>query len=300
MLVIVLWLLALLTVMTMAFSSSIRTETQSMRNIIDKARADHLADAAIQYAISSLLNTTPETPLSRDGSSSSLNFAGEQLQLQIWDEHGKIDINIVTEEQLQSLFLSLELEMNQADALVGAIIDWRDEDELRHLNGAEASEYIHAGLRSRPSNKPFLSISELQQVIGFDRWLYSRIAPLVTVNGYGSKINPEFASREALLALPGVDHIEVEALLEARAQRTENQSSEPLPKLSGVDSWLTNAIGPVYTIRGSVKLNSGTQSVREIVVWLPQMGEIKNYYVLESRVVDNLLNGAAIRANYME
>jgi general secretion pathway protein K len=289
MLIIVLWLLTLLTVMAMGFSSSIRTEVRSMRNIIDKAKADHLADAAIQRGIFRLINADPESLQSHDGSIFSFNYAGERLQYQIWDERGKIDLNIATEMQLQALFMSFDFDSNRANSLTGAIIDWRDEDKLRHLNGAEASEYINAGLRSRPSNRPFQSVAELQQVMGVDEAIYTSIAPLVSVHSYGDKINPAVAPKAALLALPDVNPIEVETLIEARAQRANNPTIEPLPKLTGVSQWLTNAVGPVYTIRGRVQLSSGAQSNYEQVIWLPAKEGLKSFYVLESKSVDNRL-----------
>lgn len=294
-LVVVLWLLTLLTIMAMGFSSSMRTETRSMRNIIDNVKAGQLADAAIHQGIFKLLNRTPEEQQQSYGLATSFSYNGEQLRLQLWDEQGKININLATEEQLAALFLSLNLELSQSDSLIGAIIDWRDEDELRQLNGAEAAEYVRAGLRSRPSNKPFQSIAELQQVLGISSDIYSAIAPLITIYSSEGKINPALASKEALLALPNVDPIEVEALLQARALRADNPTEvAPLPMLTGVEPWLTNATGPFYTIRGTVQLSSGAKVTHEMLIWLPATAEMKNYYVLESRTVDN-----PIKANYI-
>jgi len=59
--------------------------------------------------------------------------------------------------------------------LVNAIIDWRDEDDLVGLEGAEKEEYKEAGLSYQPPNKPFKSIEELQMVLGMNEQIFKWI-----------------------------------------------------------------------------------------------------------------------------
>jgi general secretion pathway protein K len=47
--------------------------------------------------------------------------------------------------------------------LVDAILDWRDEDDLHLVNGAEDPDYKAAGLPYGAKDGPFDSLEELQQ-----------------------------------------------------------------------------------------------------------------------------------------
>ena len=64
---------------------------------------------------------------------------------------------------------------DQQTRLVNAILDWRDEDDLVHIEGAEKKEYQDAGLNYQPQNKPFQSIEELQLVLGMNETVFKWI-----------------------------------------------------------------------------------------------------------------------------
>jgi len=65
---------------------------------------------------------------------------------------------------LKGLMTQAPVDAEQQTRLVSAILDWRDEDDLVHIEGAEKTEYEDAGLSHQPRNKPFQSIEELQLV----------------------------------------------------------------------------------------------------------------------------------------
>jgi hypothetical protein len=54
----------------------------------------------------------------------------------------------------------------EADAVSDCILDWRDEDSLTRMRGAEEKDYAAKGLPYRPANGPFNVMSELFLVIG--------------------------------------------------------------------------------------------------------------------------------------
>src|SRR4029077_17167293 len=120
------------------------------------------------------------------------------------DESGKIDINSAGDDILQQLFVSIGMSPDQAGQLSPAIQDWRAPDDLERPHGAEASEYKSAGLSYVPRNAPFQTVSEVQQVLGMNYELYSRIEPAITIYAGGAEPNAAYAPLEALLALPGM------------------------------------------------------------------------------------------------
>lgn len=282
-LVVVLWISALLAVMATGFSTSMRMESRAARNLVENIRVRALADAAVQRGISDLLNaTTEKLPLS-DGTATSFTFGGGDLSVAIQSERGKADLNKAPEIFLKGVLRQSGMADAAADALGDAIADWRDEDDFRRLNGAEAPEYRSAGLKFEPTNAPFRTVAELEQVIGIDHRTFQRLSPLFTVHSYIAKINPDFAPRQVLAAIPGVNMVEVDALVAAREKNKYNDVDSPLPLLSGVADWISQSPGPVYTIRGSAILPSGARFTREVVVWVPTIGG-ERYWVLDVRV----------------
>jgi hypothetical protein len=54
----------------------------------------------------------------------------------------------------------------EADVISDCILDWRDEDSLTRMHGAEEKDYEAKGLPYRPANGPFNTMAELLLVMG--------------------------------------------------------------------------------------------------------------------------------------
>src|SRR5207248_8576431 len=78
------------------------------------------------------------------------------------DESSKIDLNYASDALLRSLMTSVGgLDDQAASHVVDAILDWRDPDDAKRPNGAEADDYRAAGLKYGPSNAPVETVGEL-------------------------------------------------------------------------------------------------------------------------------------------
>lgn len=84
--------------------------------------------------------------------------------LEIVDEACKLNINTATKEQLLCL---PEME----EEIVGAIIDWRDEDDDESQGGAEGGYYLNLEYGYEIRNGPFRTVRELFMVKGVTREL---------------------------------------------------------------------------------------------------------------------------------
>ncbi len=91
--------------------------------------------------------------------------------------------------------------VDDVDALVNALVDWRDGDDIVTENGAEAAEYASAGLAYGPRNAPLLSVDELGLVLGFDQDLVDWLRPYVSVASMSAGIDPRFADPELVMML---------------------------------------------------------------------------------------------------
>ncbi|MGZ5593859.1 MAG: general secretion pathway protein GspK [Usitatibacter sp.] len=263
-LVLVMWVAVLLTVIASSFIVERRSEMLVVRNSVSMARAEAIADAGVQRAVFEMYRTdnSPDG-WKRDGSTYGWAFDGVPVKVEIRDESAKIDINTAADPLLRGLFVSQGLADDAAAALVNAILDWRDPDSFKRPNGAEEAEYRAAGLSYRPANAPFQAIEELQLVLGMRPEIYRRVAPLITVFSRQSGINPQLATRDVLLALPGVNSETVDQYIALReAAREQGLPLPPFPQAGAYTSSYTM----VASVRSEARLDDGTVFAREAVV----------------------------------
>jgi general secretion pathway protein K len=283
-LVVVLWVLAALAVIAAALSSGLRVEARVARNAVSLAEARALAEGAVAIGIARALATVAGSgePWRLDGAVYEVSLHGRTLRVGITQESGRIDLNAADVRLLASLFASAGARADEAEAIADAIADFRDADDDTHLKGAETADYEGAGLPYPAKNAPFESVDELQQVLGVTPALFRAVRPAVTVFTGLPTVNPTYAPRAALLALPGVDRGEVEALLAARAENQYSPVPRPLPPLSGVEDWTSDTEIAVFLVRGEATLADGATFAREAVVWVPTGGPVP-YWVLDWR-----------------
>ena len=278
-LVVVLWGVTLLAVVAASFTTTTRTETKLARNLLDNAKARALADAGAHRAVLALLNQKSEgiedlQPVAGEGNwwldraPRRFRFGDGIAIVSVQDEGGKIDLNRAPDDLLRGLFRSVGLDEDKANALVDAIGDFRDADDSRRLNGAEDDDYRAAGLPWGTKDRPFEAVEELARVLGMTPRLYRAVAAFLTVHSARGKIDLMSAPREVLLAVPGVDAGEVEALLAARTAIEGPIGREPLPLLSGARGYFSLSGRRVYTVRAEAHTESGAVFVREAVVRL--------------------------------
>lgn len=264
-----LWLLALLTLIGLNLSASSRIELKLTANLKAAAAARHAADAGINWAQWSL--TQPGTTgWLADGSQRSLELEGLQILVTLADEQGKIDLNEAGPQLLEGLFRAVEVEEATAVALSEAILDWRDEDDLRRPNGAELDEYLAAG-RDAPGNRAFERPEELKQVLGMDAALYQRVLPALTLLSNKAEVNPQMAPPLVLRALQGLSEDAIEQFIESR--RRNYAEGVPAPLLTGVDPMLLTLASAGFNYAVDIEVMAGTQLLSHQRVWLARRGQ---------------------------
>lgn len=266
-LVLVLWMLALLSLIAGNLVFSSRTTVLVAGNLQSQAKAEALADAGAYKAIHELVR--PQTDPQRwkgDGLTHLWNFQEAALRVTILDESAKIDLNAAPTVLLKGLFRALGVAEADADALADAVADWRDADDLRSLHGAEKADYAAAGRNYGPANAAFETIEELRQVLGMNDVLFRKLERLVTVHSQRAGINSAVAPREVLLALPGATPEQVDFFLGQR--RILLDQGLPSPAFPGVLGLSAGAIGSVFSIQVEAVLSDNVRFFREAVVRL--------------------------------
>lgn len=229
-LVLVLWILSLLTIMAGSFALTMRRESAIIAGIKDNAGATAAAEAGIAAAQMLLLHPDQSKRWRADGNIYQVDFGQTKVRVRILSESGKIDINKADQVLLQAVMEKSPLDEDKQAKLIGAIIDWRDGDDLLSLEGAEKDEYRKAGLKYQPRNKPFQSLEELQMVLGMDEKTFNWLQPLITIYSGQAQVNTKVASAKVLKLLPGIDAGLLDSYLASRLESAK--TGQPAPEFN--------------------------------------------------------------------
>jgi general secretion pathway protein K len=222
-------------------------------------------------------------PWRADGTVYAWHFGGGALRAAVESEAGKIDLNAADEALLRGLFLSARwtgpdgapqgLDEAEADALVDAVRDFADPDDLTRLNGAEDRDYLAAGLPWGAKDAAFEAVEELQQVLGMTAPLYQAVAPALTVYTGAKGVDARLAPRQVLLALSAASggsagtETEAQAVDDYLAARAE-APADAAPAFPAARGQRARARARVYTIHAEARVPSGAVFAREAVVRL--------------------------------
>lgn len=265
-LVLVLWAVTLLTVIASSFAYTSRTETLLARNQVTAVRARVLADAGIERALYELYKPVADPQRWKtDGRTNAWAFDGVTVRIMIRDESARININRAPEALIQGLLRNAGLNDEEVARLADAIADWRDPDDFRRANGAEARDYEDAGRNYTPANGAFETIDDLRLVLNMTPEVYKKISGSLTVHSARTGFNALTAAPEVLYAIPGVNRDAVAQYIAQRERaRKEGQPLEPFAPALPFAS-VNNA---VYNIVAEAETEDGSAFVREASVQL--------------------------------
>jgi general secretion pathway protein K len=262
--IIVLWLTIMLTVIASGFAFSMRSEALSARNALSLAQARTAADGAIDRVAFELSRPRYPTAWLSDGQQHAWQEGDVAVVATAVDESARIDLNAAPDALLKGLLEHVaETDPETTARIVDAIQDWRDPDDSKRPNGAEEADYRQAGLKQKPANAPFETVSELSRVMGVTPAIYARIADSLTVQSRQPGVNAQLAPRDVLLAMPNATPALVDAYL---AQRADAQAAKlPVPPFAPAANYVAGAV-PVWRIRAMATAPDGVTFAREAVV----------------------------------
>ena len=264
-LVIVLWMVALLSIVAASLAFSMRTETTLAHDLVAQAQARALAEAGVYRGILELYNPDRLRRWRGDGSPHRIRLGGVSITVSLQDEAGKIDLNSAQRDLLGTLLRASGIDDERRDSLLDAIEDWRDADSLRRLNGAEDQEYEAAGRTYGAKDATFNTVEELQQVLGVTPRLFKRLRPALTVHSHSARIDDRVAPPEVLraLLLSGEDaEPDLEEILARRGDDAAEPGQSSRDALTPVidPRFFAPSNGVTYTVRAEARLAAQTRA----------------------------------------
>jgi type II secretory pathway component PulK len=159
---------------------------------------------------------------------------GQTYEAHITGEAGRLNLNLIVRDILtpgpQSLlrrellrkFLEVKgIDLNDRDHMIDCLIDWIDPDNLVQINGAEEEPGY------KPANRPLGNLEELKRVRGWDEFTSRpNWEDDFTLATQDAMIDVRWASRDVLLALPGLTEGQVDRFLALRRGPDDLEDTE--------------------------------------------------------------------------
>ncbi len=269
-LVAALWFTVAVAGIASAFSTLAFGEAMRARNLVDAIRARAVLEAGLEqavYALQAPRERPPEPELRVDWT-----FDGALVAIRITGESGRVDLNQADARLVATVMQEAGAPRDVALRIGDAVVDWRDSNDLRQPNGAEARDYRLAGREDGPANAPFRHVAELRDVLGVTPELYARTRELFTVATGEARPRVELApelTRRALRAVP--------------QQRPTSDDGAPLPDDGRPDGEPGGAAATgasrgepegfrdpkgLYTVRLDIRLANGYVAHADALIWM--------------------------------
>jgi general secretion pathway protein K len=181
----VLWVAALLAMIGAQFIGEARMAVRITAGARSAAVAQAAADGAVHQAVLYLLREEWQP----DGRIRQVSVGDAVVQVRLVNERRKLNPNMASVEELQSVLLRLQIDRSQATQLARAIVDWRSRSQQATGGGSKIAQYQSAGLAHAPFNHAFDSIGEVGLVVGMTPAILTRLAPLMSVYQEGDQVD---------------------------------------------------------------------------------------------------------------
>jgi hypothetical protein len=261
---IVLWTIALLTVLVMMALGAVNRWIDGASLSEKTFRARQLALSGLAIAMNQ--NVAPNDPLLTKGDPK--NNSGESYTVEITNDAGLINPNIFLKGTdhvffFQALFNAWNVKEADQENAIDGLYDWQSPTELRSAHGAKRGEYEAIGLDGYPPNTPFIDAREMAMVIGFAPIMKAKPNWKKYFSTYNSgKISLRAAPAEILTDLLGITHEQAETWIQLSAGPdgiigTEDDlplnSLDEAGKLMGLNPQQQLKLNSWFTISGNVR-----------------------------------------------
>ena len=219
-----LWILAILTVTAGYFAGRV----QRARELAQRAQAHSQAMLDLSNARAEILFRIATTPFSVYGLGPTASdaialddrpyLAPGDTSIRLQDNRGLLNLNVVDDDRLDRFLNVLGVPASRRAALIDALRDYVDDDDLKHLNGAETADYVAAGLPP-PRNAKLVTPREARRIYGWadvpQLWK-DDLLPRLTGTGSSFSLNPNTASWQVLATMRNMTPQAAQAIIAAR------------------------------------------------------------------------------------
>jgi general secretion pathway protein K len=245
--------------MAAGHSRNVHTDSTLAARQVQAAKARALAEAGINHVILEMLAVDTDRKLRMDGSLFGVRIGDDDVVIAIRDATGFVDLNAANPEILDAALKACSVKETARRNLVDAILDWRDRDDIAHLNGVEDDDYLASGVAWTSRDGAFAVVDELKYLPGMSQAHYDCLAPLVTVYSGRGGLNMEYAPPALTNALTGE---EIPA-----ADSDEDRAGGPRNGTFHIYASASGSAATVAAIEAVVRISRASKAPFTIIDW---------------------------------
>lgn len=301
-LIMVLWTAVVLTVLVTVLASNIRLSANTALHHRTSTLGHAQLMGAVRKAEMELMMESMPLPLGVmdniddnelqripayrfNGQPLSLHYAADDnVRMRILDHAGKVNLNRIQRSSLQQIIEKQlggeDADPRQVQELLAAWSDWTDLNDVPDLLGAEDEYYLDLDPPYTTRNNAELdTVEELRLIRGFDELFGDlNLEAAFTIYGNSSVVNPNLATREALMLLPGMTQDAVEAIFALREQRDIRTIAElgewiPVEVMVEISPWLGLNTSSFYSIYANTVQDNNDQATQAYL----QVVEVRSF-----------------------
>ena len=229
-----LWALFLLSAMVISWALDIGSRLALSGKANRLLEAEAMACSGVEVAMHPQVKPDSGALMGRFGKD-------QRYEARITGEAGRINLNWVAQppenparlEVLRKYLENKGFDLDERDLMIDTLLDWIDPDNLVRLNGAEEEGGY------KPANRPLRRLEELKKIKGWEEFTSSNDwdadftldsqpggQQAGQAAGQSGGINLAWASRDVILALPGMSEDRVDQFLALRSGPDEIVGTE--------------------------------------------------------------------------
>jgi general secretion pathway protein K len=216
-LLIVLWVLAMMTLIVVAMSAYAQRGISLASVETDRLRSDWAVAAGIEAAKAYVAGLRPEERLTLDGRELTFDIGqGRRVRIVIQEGAGLVDINRADTRLLEAFFARAGIGEADSRPLIEALGNLR----LKAVNPAGTQQQtVTQDEKKETPSAGLVSLAELQSMPGIDFGTLKDAMPLLGLYSEDGKINPLSAPESILRAVPGMTAEELATIRAAKLSR---------------------------------------------------------------------------------
>jgi hypothetical protein len=228
-----LWALFVLSAMIISWALDINTKVTNSGYANRSLEAIAMASSGVDVALHPSVQPGWSVLKGRFGSN-------EGYEARITGEAGRINLNWIVagilggheirRELLRKFLENKGVDLNEREHMIDCLIDWIDPDNLVQVNGAEEE----AGYKA--ANRPLGNLEEVKRIRGWEEFTsredWESDFTLYTPVTDAGAIDVRWASRDVLLALPGMSEGLVDRFIAFRQGPDEEEGTEDDPPIA--------------------------------------------------------------------
>ncbi len=230
-LLVVLWSIALMTVIVVALSAFAQKSISAAGVETDRLRSELALEAGLAVACGLILGRKPEDRAYLNGTPAAADIGdGRIVEIAVHDASGLVDFNRADPALLLALTERLDLGQDQKTALQAAIKSVRQTDAVEgtkvqptEASGRPAqppeSEQPAETSEKKPEPPALFSTAQLLSFEGVTPKVLDKLLPFITLYSSDGKVNPMAAPALVLESIPELSPGERKVLMEAAARR---------------------------------------------------------------------------------